>query len=168
MKTLIWLVTLLLSLFVAASAHSNNQEALKVGKVIDAFHKAAAVGDGETYFNLLTHDAIFLGTDANERWSKEVFKQYALPAFSDGEGWLYTVKERHVSLMAKETVAVFDELLFNDKYGLCRGTGALEKTPQGWKIKQYNLTFTVPNGVASTVIKQIKQYELQQSTSKEP
>jgi len=168
MKKIIWLVaSIILSCSFMVKAHSDNHEKTLVNKVLDGFHKAAAIGDGATYFSLLSDDAIFLGTDASERWSKDEFKKYAMPAFSDGEGWLYTMKERHIEFIAQGSVAVFDEIVFNEKYGRCRGTGVLEKTKQGWKIKQYNLTFTVPNGVASKVIKQIKSYEQQPITKEQ-
>ncbi|TPH15137.1 nuclear transport factor 2 family protein [Litorilituus lipolyticus] len=168
MRNVIWLVAmLLLSIPVVTKAHSDKQAQIQVSNVLDGFHKAAAIGDGATYFNLLSDDAVFLGTDASERWSKDEFKKYAMPAFADGEGWLYTMKERHIEFIAQGSVAIFDEIVYNEKYGRCRGTGVLEKTKQGWKIKQYNLTFTVPNGVATQVIKQIKLYEQQPITKEQ-
>jgi hypothetical protein len=40
-----------------------------VGEVLDAFHDAASRADGALYFRLFAEDAVFIGTDASERWS---------------------------------------------------------------------------------------------------
>ena len=40
-----------------------------IGAVLDQLHAAAAKADGPTYFGLYTPDAVFIGTDATERWS---------------------------------------------------------------------------------------------------
>ena len=52
---------------------------------------------------------------------------------------------------------MFDELLENEKYGTCRGSGVLIATPEGWRIAQYNLTFVVPNDIALEVVKTIRE-----------
>ena len=42
-------------------------------------HRAAAEADGEVYFSLMADDAIYLGTDASERWTLAEFKAFADP-----------------------------------------------------------------------------------------
>lgn len=130
-----------------------------ITKVLNSFHQAAANAQAKPYFNLMSQDAIFLGTDASERWSKEEFKAFVMPYFSKGTGWLYTPTERNISLLEQGQVAFFDELLFSEVYGTCRGSGVLIKTAQGWKISQYNLSIPMPNGLAKALAKQIKSYE---------
>lgn len=130
-----------------------------IAEVLNSFHQAAADAQAKPYFNLMSQDAIFLGTDANERWSKEEFKAFVVPYFSKGTGWLYTSTERNISLVKQGQVAFFDELLLSDTYGTCRGTGVLIKTAQGWKISQYNLSIPMPNGLAKALVKQIKLFE---------
>jgi ketosteroid isomerase-like protein len=149
MKTIILLlVTCLYSLPSTAN--------IEVDQALDAFHQAAAQADAKTYLNLLTPDSIFLGTDASERWTKAEFTAFVKPYFNKGKGWTYRSIERHVSLFSQGGMAFFDELLDNDKYGICRGSGILIKTDQGWKISQYNLSIPVPNAIAVDVVKQIK------------
>ena len=46
---------------------------------------------------------------------------------------------------------------------LCRGSGTLVKTKNGWKIAHYVLSMTVPNEVASEVIKTKKPLESKNS-----
>lgn len=130
-----------------------------VGYALDQLHDAASKADGERYFNLFAPDAVFLGTDATERWTIEQFKAYAKPFFDAGTGWTYQMRQRNIFIDSDSNTAWFDEVLHNDKYGKCRGTGVLVKHNDGWKIAQYNLMFPIPNDIALDVIKMIKEHE---------
>lgn len=144
-----------------AMAQKNSEEQA-IQHVLNTFHQAAANAQAKQYLNLLSHDAIFLGTDASERWNKKQFTDFVLPYFSKGKGWLYVVKDRHISLLNNDSIAFFDEVLTNKNYGRCRGSGVLTKTAQGWKISQYSLSLLVPNGVSAQVVEKIKTYEQSQ------
>jgi len=126
--------------------------------VLDNFHRAASEANSQQYFALLTESAVFIGTDATERWDKKAFKAFAKPYFDKGQGWTYVPRDRHVIIAESGKVAWFDELLDSQSYGECRGTGVLEMTNKGWKISQYHLTIPMPNGVAKSLVKQIKDY----------
>ncbi|MCP4661770.1 MAG: nuclear transport factor 2 family protein, partial [bacterium] len=52
----------------AAAAPPEHAAVAEVHAVVDAFHRAAAQADEEGYFALLAPAAVFLGTDAGERW----------------------------------------------------------------------------------------------------
>ena len=125
-----------------------------VEAVLDAFHDAAALADGEAYFGAMAEGSVFLGTDATERWDREAFRGYADPYFSQGRGWTYKPIERHVYVRGE--VAWFDERLWNEKYGESRGTGVLRRFAQGWRIVHYSLTFPIPNAISGEVTKQIR------------
>ncbi len=140
-----------------ATLAANDEQSIET--VLNSFHQAAADAKAKPYFDLLSQDAVFLGTDATERWSKDEFKAFVEPYFSQGKGWLYTPVERNISLIKQGQIAFFDELLFSESYGTCRGSGLLVKTDQGWKISQYNLSIPMPNGVAKALVKQIKVFE---------
>jgi ketosteroid isomerase-like protein len=128
-----------------------------VDQVLDSLHDAAARADETRYFALFAPDAVFLGTDATERWSLEQFRAYAHPIFSQGRGWTYIVQQRYTSFGPGGRTAWFDESLTNAKLGLCRGSGALVKGDDGeWRIVQYNLTIPVPNDLAEEVVKMIR------------
>jgi len=122
--------------------------------VLDDWHAAAGAADGARYFGHMTADSVFLGTDATERWSLESFRAFCEPYFSKGIGWTYVPKNRHVTVVGD--VAWFDERLWNDKYGDCRGTGALKREDGTWKIAHYSLTLLVPNERAPDVIRAIR------------
>ena len=140
-----------------AQSNSNQIEEKSVAKVLDDFHDAASKADGVRYFNHFTEDAIFLGTDATERWTVKQFQEYAKPSFSKGRGWTYKVKSRHVYISKDQNTAWFDELLSNANFGECRGSGVLLKQNGVWKIAQYNLTIPIPNSLARSVVKMIRE-----------
>lgn len=139
------------------SSNANETSSQKaVGIVLDDFHKAAAQANFKIYFDLLHAQAIFLGTDSSERWTKQQFAIFVEPYFTKGIGWEYIPIKRHISTTPKKDIVFFDELLESKKYGRCRGSGLLINTEQGWKILQYNLSYPIPNELSLTVSKMIK------------
>lgn len=128
----------------------------EVSKVLDHLHRFASTFDAESYFNLFTEDAVFLGTDASERWTLTEMKDWAVPLFNSGKGWTYSSQERHVYLSDDGCTSWFDEILNNDKFGICRGSGVLNKIKMQWKIAQYNLTIPIPNDIALSVVNMVK------------
>lgn len=131
----------------------------EVDAVLDQLHHLASVGDFEAYFDLYTADAIFMGTDATERWTIDDFKGYARPAFADGSGWSYESTERHIYLAPGGSAAWFDERLQNASFGETRGTGVLVRGNDGrWRITQYNLAIPVPNDLARDFVAQIRAH----------
>lgn len=150
----------LLTLVVNQTAAANETEKSNVSITLSAFHEAASKADWNTYFGLMSDDAIFLGTDASERWDKATFKGYA----DKTDGWTYALKERNINLTPDGKSAWFDEILHNEKYGTSRGTGILIRTDSGWKISQYHLTFPIPNDLAAGITLQIQTFEARQKT----
>ncbi|MGJ8678849.1 nuclear transport factor 2 family protein [Paraglaciecola sp.] len=127
----------------------------KVNQTLDNFHQAASEARLKDYFSLLTEHAVFIGTDATERWNKDQFYQFAKPYFDQGKGWSYTPKNRHIYFSNNKQIAWFDEMVTNKNFCECRGTGVLELTDSGWKISQYHLTIPVPNDLAKDLVKKI-------------
>lgn len=152
------LITLLSPTFATiAQQPSPPSSSAEIQAVLDAFHHAASEANGELYFALLHEDAVFLGTDGSERWTKAQFEGFAMPYFSEGQGWTYQPRHRHISINPRGDVAWFDEMLDNESYGECRGTGVLLLTEKGWQISQYHLTIPIPNALAKDIVKQIKK-----------
>ncbi len=145
-------------IFMSLYSYASPSE-MQVSKVLDAFHQAASDAEGARYFSLLSDDSIFIGTDASERWTKTQFETFAAPYFSQGKGWTYIPRDRNISFTSVSAdVAWFDELLDNEKYGECRGTGVVIKTRQGWKISQYHLTIPIPNDVTEAAVSLINSH----------
>jgi hypothetical protein len=127
--------------------------------VIDELHRLAAAADGEAYFALFEPDAVYLGTDAGERWTVEEFRAYAAPWFAQGRGWTYAVTERHLCASADGRTVWFDERLHNEKYGECRGSGVLVHGERGWRFAQYVLSLPVPNELALDLVARVRALE---------
>ncbi len=130
----------------------NQHTQLSPDAVLDALHQYASSADWNNYFDLYLNKGVFIGTDASEHWDVTSFESYAKPT----KGWRYMPTTR--KLVRHNNVIVFDELLENQSYGLCRGTGTLIQTDNGWKIAQYHLSFPIPNGIAKSITKQINNY----------
>ncbi len=129
-------------------------ERSRVIAVLDKLHDSAAKAALTDYMRCYAPDAIFLGTDATERWNMTEFSLFCKHHFVErGVGWKYTAigGRRFVHVAQEGKSAWFDEALWNEKYGECRGTGVMRKTLDGWQIVQYNLTMPVPNALAEKV-----------------
>jgi len=148
-------LALLISVFLSSSIWAQETALPALDSLIDGLHKDAHEGNFETYFARYTNDAVFMGTDKTERWTIDAFKAYAAPAFQDGHGWTYAVVERNWE--GDGDTRWFDEILFNEKLGHCRGTGVVEKVDGNWKIAHYSLTLLIPNDIAETVGSQSKR-----------
>lgn len=128
----------------------------RVDAALDAFHRAAADANFDRYFGLMTEDAVFIGTDPAERWTRAEFEAYARPYFDNGQGWAYTPVERHVEFAPVPVVAWFDEDVMSEKYGLCRGTGVLLRQDGEWRIAHYALTKPIPNELFVEVVERVE------------
>jgi uncharacterized protein (TIGR02246 family) len=128
-----------------------------VNGVLDDWHQAAAAADENRYFNHFTADAVFLGTDATERWNRDAFRQYAHPHFAKGKAWTFKSARRDVRISPDGKVAWFDEDLVTANLGPCRGSGVLLYDGNAWKIAQYNLSAPIPNAIFDKVKKEIAE-----------
>jgi len=155
----------LLALLLVASpisvAAQNAASVTAINSTLNQLHDAASKADGARYFKLFTNDAIYIGTDAAERWSIKEFRAFAEPYFAKGTGWTYKPRSRHVVIadVPCHCIAWFDELLDSESYGTSRGTGVLVLKGGSWKISQYALTFPIPNDLAKGMTTEIKAFE---------
>lgn len=129
-----------------------------VARVLDDWHDAAAKADEGRYFGHMTEDAVFLGTDATERWVKPAFQKWAHPFFARGRAWAFKATRRSITLAPGGQMAWFDEDLATPNLGPCRGSGVLVKAGDRWRIAQYNLSVPIPNALMDAVKHQIEQH----------
>lgn len=123
-----------------------------INTLLDSFNEAAANAEFESYFGYFAKDAIFIGTDATENWSKKAFKVWAKPHFDKKKTWDFKSMERHIFFDATGNTAWFDELL-DSQMKILRGSGVLTKQGNEWKIQQYVLSMTIPNDNVDAVVK---------------
>lgn len=133
-------------------AQDSDASKAAITTTLDNWHKAAANANFKAYFDVLSDDAIYIGTDATENWNKKAFEAFAKPYFDKGRAWSFTALERHIYFSQDGKTAWFDELL-NTQMKICRGSGVLVKVKNTWKIKHYVLSMTIPNDNTNEVVK---------------
>jgi uncharacterized protein (TIGR02246 family) len=140
----------------AGDSPSQGKEAqASIKRVLDNWHQAAAAADAERYFKYFTPDAVFMGTDATERWTRDEFYAYAKPYFHKGKAWSFKPVKRNVTIGPDGKVAWFDEELDTPNLGPARGSGVLVRQGGDWKIAQYNLSVPIPNEIFKEIKEQI-------------
>lgn len=150
-------VLLLLSFILFSSCATQKAiNPIDVERSLDAWHEAAAQADYKKYFNLMTTDAVFIGTDATENWQFEDFKAFSKPYFDRGKAWSFAPLERHV--YSQNGIVYFDELL-DTQMGICRGSGVMKMDGGRWKIAHYVLSIAVPNKHVSSLTAMKKQWD---------
>lgn len=129
-----------------------------IAALLDRMHAAAGRGDLKAYTDCFAPDAVFIGTDATERWNSMEFAAYCKYHFERGESWLYVplAGKRNITLDMDANAGWFDELVSSEKYGICRGTGAVRRMGTQWQVVQYSLSFPIPNDLAGQVTTLIK------------
>jgi ketosteroid isomerase-like protein len=142
----------------SAQIQKANATQVQINNLIDNWHQAAAKGDATTFFDTMGSDCIFIGTDATERWTKTEFIPYAKPHFDKGKAWDFKPYDRDLHVTKDGKTAWFSELL-TTWMGVCRGSGIVEKTSEGWKIQQYHLSVTVPNEIIKNFISLVESYD---------
>lgn len=154
MKQLILILSLVF-LFACEKNNKNeiDKETIKkdLSTILTNWHKAATDANFKNYFNALDTTSVYIGTAAEEIWSKEQFATFSKPYFDRGKAWDFKTLERNIYVNKTGNFAWFDELL-NTWMGTCRGSGVLEKKNNSWKIKQYVLSVPIPNDDINTVI----------------
>ena len=135
---------LLFSFTILSYAQTDDRMNSVIEETIDSWHHAASEANFENYKNLMTENAVFIGTDPTEFWKGETFLNFAKPYFDKGKAWSFTKLERHIFVDINHEVAWFDELL-DTQMGICRGSGILLKVKNQWKINHYVLSITIPN-----------------------
>ncbi len=124
----------------------------KVNTLLDNWHRAAAVADEETFFGSMTENAVYIGTDKEERWVRDELRIWSEKYFDKKSAWDFKPTSRHISFSKDKNTAWFDEKL-NTWMGTCLGSGVLERTLSGWKIVHYHLAFTVDNEKMGDILK---------------
>lgn len=111
---------------------------------INDWHKAAAEAKIESYFGMMSEDAIYIGTDASERWTKKEFYDFCEPYFSKGKAWNFKPYNRQIYYSKDGKTIWFDELL-ETWMGVCRGSGVISINNDTFKITHYHLSVTINN-----------------------
>ena len=136
---------LLIIISCMACQNKNDDEIISLlNQKIDNWHNAASKANFDDYFNFISNDGIFIGTDLSERWTKTEFSNFSKPYFEKGKAWSFSAKERSIRLNKIKTIAWFDEVL-DTWMGDCRSTGVLSINNEQWQLEHYQLSVTIDN-----------------------
>ncbi|MEN8187900.1 MAG: nuclear transport factor 2 family protein [Bacteroidota bacterium] len=149
-KKSILVLTLIFTSFLVFSQQTNTSE--EINSLLNQWHKDVANADFDLYFNKTRNAFIFIGTDANENWTKKQFQEFSKPYFDKKNTWNFTPLDRNIYFSKDKNTAWFDELL-DTWMGICRGSGVLTNENGKWKIAHYVLSVTIPNEDMKKVIK---------------
>ncbi|MFZ6745874.1 nuclear transport factor 2 family protein [Undibacterium sp. JH2W] len=159
------LTTLLAALAMQATqAHAGDDVAAvasKVAQFIDEWHDDAAHARLQ-YFDKMAKDGIYIGTDKTERWSRDEFKIWARRFFERPSAWAFTSFNRHINMSDDRQWIWFDEQL-QTQMGICQATGVIRQTAQGFEIKHYQLSLTVPNELTDYLAAGVKKLDEKQA-----
>jgi hypothetical protein len=134
---------------------AENEHSIVVNSFINEWHSAASKADGDTFFGSMTADAIYIGTEAGERWLRDELKEWSKQYFERESAWNFKPSNREIYFSDNEDYAWFEERL-DTQMGVCHGSGVLEMTNEGWKFKHYHLSVTVPNDKIDAFIKLVE------------
>ena len=129
----------------------------RVNAFVDEWHQDAAQAR-PAFFDKIAADGIYIGTDKTERWTKEVFREWAKPAFARPTAWAFTPLHRNVSFTPDRQIVWFDEQV-RSSMGILQATGVVRLTAKGFEIVHYQLSIAVPNDVIPQVTGAIKAFE---------
>ena len=145
-------------ILISASACNKSNPQKEINNVLDSLHYLASIADQKKYIDLFSKNAVFFGTDIDERWPIDDFNSYVKSRFETGTGWTYKSNSRNIFVAKDKRTAWFDEIVENKSYGEFRGTGVLVLENNEWKISQYNLLLPIPNDYLQKYANEIKKY----------
>ncbi len=134
-------------------SESDSLQKIAVNEFIEDWHNNAAKAD-LAYFDKISDNGIYIGTDATELWTKDEFVIWSEKYFERGKAWTFTTIERNIYLSDDTDLAWFDELL-NTGMGVCRASGIIQYKDDKWEILHYHLSLAVPNESIEEVKKAI-------------
>jgi ketosteroid isomerase-like protein len=134
---------------------NSESRADSLGAMIDNWHRAAATANADAFYGSMTADAIYLGTDASERWLRDELREWAAFAFERESAWDFKPRNRFVYFSGDKTYAWWEEDL-DTWMGPCRGSGVAQWMDGAWKIRHYHLSVTLPNEKVDGFLELIK------------
>lgn len=153
MKKILFNLLLIIGISFQSQAQTNE---LLITDLLETWHHAAAVADADTFFGSMTETAHYIGTDEKEDWTRDEMQEWAKEIFKRDTAWDFKTKTRTIYLNPEENLAWFDETL-DTWMGVCRGSGVLVLTDEGWKIQHYVLSVAVPNDKINEYLDTLKK-----------
>lgn len=128
--------------FSGQKLYAQQTETEKLNLLLNQWHEAAAKADENTFFGFMSEDCIYIGTDVTEKWRRDELKSWSQKYFERESAWSFKPFDREIYF--SQNTAWFDEKL-ETWMGICRASGVLIKTEEGWKLNHYQLSVTIDN-----------------------
>ena len=126
---------------------------------LSSVEPVAAIGDSVGFFSRMTEDALYLGTDETERWTRTTMGKDLGKFFNGKKAWHFIAYNRIYTALDDKNTILFDESL-KTWMGPCKSTGMLRKVKGKWLISYYNLNVAVSNAVVKDYLKLLKEGEI--------
>ena len=139
-----WKITMITDTRRKTDCPTDREQIVAIDTLLNRWHHAASVADEDAFFGLMTEEAIYIGTDATERWLRDELKEWSKEFFNRETAWAFTPLSRNTTIAPGGQIAWMDELL-DTWMGTCRSTGILQRTNGEWKIIYYHLSVALPN-----------------------
>ena len=139
-----WKITMITDTRRKSKCRSDEESMMVIDSLLEKWHFAAAIADEDSFFGFMTQDAIYIGTDPTERWTRDELKVWSKKYFDSPSAWDFKPLSRNVMIGPGGQIAWFDELL-DTQMGTCRSTGMMVRQDETWKIVHYQLSVTLPN-----------------------
>jgi hypothetical protein len=165
MKRVILAICMFAASLTASAQQADAALTSAVNKFMDGWYDDAA-HSRQAHFDKLAADAVVVGTDEHERWSKDEFKASVKKHFERKSAFNFKSLQRHVYASQDGSLVWLDELLDTKEFGLCKSSAVLRKTSKGFEIVHYELAYVVPNKVAGQVMKLVKDAEAKPQAAK--
>ncbi len=142
---------------VFSSVLKKRHESLEVNvaslnEIMNKWHNDVATFKKQDYYDFMSKQFIFLGTDPSERWTKETFVTFCNPYFERKKTWDFKTNWRNFYFSDDRRTAWFEESL-QTQMEECRGSGVLEWVNGRWLISHYNLAVVIENEKMKKFIK---------------
>lgn len=141
----------------AFTADPKATDTQQVNAFIDEWHDDAAHARSR-FFDKMAPDAVYIGTDKTERWTRDELKAWSKKYFERPSAWAFTPIKRHVAFSADRQFIWFDEQL-DTQMGVCQASGVVQRTASGLQILHYQLSLAVPNELVDQFTEAIRKAE---------
>ena len=139
-----WKITMITDTRRKTKCLSDEESKMVIDSLLEKWHYSAAIADEDAFFGFMTQDAVYIGTDATERWTRDELKVWSKKYFDAPSAWDFKPLSRNINIGPGGQIAWFDELL-DTQMGTCRSTGMLIRQDEAWKLVHYQLSVTLPN-----------------------
>lgn len=162
MRSYLLFIGFFIANFACAQAKNKTQKAdsllkAEINLLVDKWHLCAAKAD-TLFFDMMSDDGVYIGTDKTEYWTRDEFKKWAKPFFLRKSAWDFKAIKRNIYFSSDKKTAWFDEQL-DTWMGVCQSSGVLVKQGKLWKISHYQLSITLPNDLTKNFIKMVQEFE---------